>query len=189
MKKLPEVTAQTRRNLLAAFWVLYTEKRIDRITIREITQKAGYNRGTFYEYFTDVYDVLAQMEDSLVPTASELPPFSLPNVNMGMPLNLFMSLYEENSKYYAVLLGENGDPAFAGKLKNAAKPAIRQAFSDNLRISDMEFDFVLEYILSAMIGVMSHWFRLGKPLSSEKLYELIRGITEDGVKMMFHNEP
>ena len=74
MNKQPEVTAQTKQNLIDAFWSLYCEKRIEKITVKEITQMAGYNRGTFYEYFTDVYDVLDQIELSLVPTLNELPP-------------------------------------------------------------------------------------------------------------------
>jgi AcrR family transcriptional regulator len=57
MNRQPEITAQTRQNLIDAFWSLYCEKRIEKITVKEITIKAGYNRGTFYEYFVDVYDV------------------------------------------------------------------------------------------------------------------------------------
>jgi hypothetical protein len=33
MNKQPEITEQTRANLLKAFWSLYTEKRIDQITV------------------------------------------------------------------------------------------------------------------------------------------------------------
>ena len=58
MKKQPQITAQTKQNLIEAFWSLYCEQRIEKITVKDITNKAGYNRGTFYEYFTDVYAVL-----------------------------------------------------------------------------------------------------------------------------------
>ncbi|MBU3114416.1 hypothetical protein [Clostridium lacusfryxellense] len=43
----------------------------------------------------------------------------MPTGNLGMPLDVFFELYEQNNKYYSVLLGENGDPAFASKLKNS----------------------------------------------------------------------
>ncbi|GLC29566.1 TetR/AcrR family transcriptional regulator [Clostridium omnivorum] len=181
MKKQPEVTAQTRQNLIDAFWSLYCEKRIENITVKEITNKAGYNRGTFYEYFTDVYDVLEQIEQSLIPGIDELPPVNFQNENIGMPLNMFMKLYEHNSKYYSVLLGDNGDPSFASKLKNATKPTLRQTFYNN-NIDPVEFDFVLEYVLSSMIGIMSYWFRKNKVLPAERLIELIAELTENGVK-------
>ena len=181
MKKQPEITAQTRRNLVDAFWSLYCEKRIEKITVKEIAQKAGYNRGTFYEYFTDVYDVLEQIEESLVPTVHELPPISIPNANMGMPLDMFMAIYEQNSKYYSVLLGEKGDPAFASKLKNSTKPIIKQAFLDKYDIDPIEFDFILEFILSAMIGIMSYWFMKDKILPAEDLVSLMHDLMENGV--------
>ena len=67
MKKQPEITKQTKQNLSDAFWQIYCEKRIEKITVKDITTKAGYNRSTFYEYYTDVYDVLEQIESSVLP--------------------------------------------------------------------------------------------------------------------------
>lgn len=181
MKKQPEVTAHTKQNLIDAFWSLYCEKRIERITVKEITQKAGYNRGTFYEYFIDVYDVLEQIEQSLIPEVDELPPIIMPGQNIGMSLDMFMKLYEQNSKYYSVLLGDNGDPAFASKLKNSTKPVIKQAFAGNSAIDPIELDFILEYILSGMIGIMSYWFRQGKVLPAKDLIALMYEFMQNGV--------
>lgn len=48
----------TRENLIEAFWELYKDKPIEKITVKEITNRAGYNRGTFYAYFKDTYEVL-----------------------------------------------------------------------------------------------------------------------------------
>lgn len=181
MKKQPKVTAQTRQNLIDAFWSLYCEKRIEKITVKEITQKAGYNRGTFYEYFTDVYDLLEQIEESLVPAINELPPISILNEKMGMPLEMFMTVYDQNSKYYSVLLGDNGDPAFASKLKNSTKPVIRQAFLEKFSMDPIELDFILEFILSAMIGIMSYWFSQDKILPAKDLISLMYDLMENGV--------
>lgn len=181
MKKQPKVTEQTRQNLIDAFWSLYCEKRIEKITVKEITQKAGYNRGTFYEYFTDVYDVLEQIEEALIPDLEELPPISVSSETMGMPIDMFMVLYEQNSKYYSVLLGDNGDPAFASKLKNSTKHIIKQAFQGKYYMDTVEFDFILEFVLSGMIGIMSYWFRQGKILAAKDLIELMYELMENGV--------
>ncbi len=112
MKKNSKVMTKTKQNLIDAFWEIYCEKRIDKITVKEITQKAGYNRSTFYEYFIDVYDVLEQIELSIIPNINELPPIATSKGNFGMPLDLFMKLYDQNDKYYSVLLGDNGDLLF-----------------------------------------------------------------------------
>lgn len=181
MSKRMEITAQTKQNIIDAFWALYCEKRIEKITVKDITNKAGYNRGTFYEYFTDVYDVLEHIENSLIPTLSELPPIVTPEGTLGMPLEQFFELYKKNNKYYSVLLGENGDPAFAGKLKNSVKPMIMKIFEDKPNADRKELDYILEYTLSAMIGIMSYWFKQSDALPSDKLHELINRLTEQGI--------
>lgn len=181
MNKQPQVTAQTKQNLLDAFWSLYCEKRIEKITVKEIAQKAGYNRGTFYEYFTDVYEVLHQIEQSLIPTLGELPPTIKPEQNMNMAFDMFLKQYEEKSKYYSVLLGDNGDPAFASKIKNSIKPLIMKELSGKVNISDIELDFILEYILSATIGILSYWFRMNKILPAEELMALMYQLMDNEI--------
>jgi hypothetical protein len=125
--------------------------------------------------------VLEQIEEALIPKINELPPISLPNENMGMPLDMFMSLYEQNSKFYSVLLGDKGDPAFASKLKNSTKPVIKQVFLEKYEMDPIEFDFILEFVLSAMIGIMSYWFRKDKILPAEDLISLMYDLMESGV--------
>lgn len=181
MGKRLEITTQTKQNIIDAFWSLYCDKRIEKITVKDITQKAGYNRGTFYEYYRDVYDVLEDIENSLIPSLNELPPVKTPSGILGMPLDSFFELYKQNNKYYSVLLGEKGDPAFASKLKNSIKPIIMQVFVDKPDVDLQELDFILEYTLSAMIGIMSYWFEHTDVFSNEKLHDLIYRLMEQGV--------
>lgn len=160
MRKQPEITVQTRQNLIDAFWQLYCTKRIDKITVKEITAKAGYNRSTFYEYFTDVYDVLEQIENSLLPRMRK---FSRPDLSDPSKPPFAKELaktLEEYGKYYAVLLGDNGDPAFQNKMKDSMKTTLKQKLISCKAMDEQQADFILEYTLSAMIGVFSYWLRL-----------------------------
>ena len=181
MNKITEVTSQTKQNIIDAFWEIYCEKRIEEITVKEITNRAGYNRGTFYEYFSDVFDVLDDIENSLIPSLSELPPVSTPSGSFGMPIEAFLTIWEQNAKYYSVLLGDKGDPAFASRLKNSIKPIIMKSLEDipDTDIEDMEY--ILEYTLSAMIGVMSYWFTKEDKSYRDRLFKLIHTLMEDGV--------
>lgn len=179
MKKQPEITAQTRRNLMDAFWSLYRVKRIERITVREIAAAAGYNRGTFYEYFTDVYDVLNQIEESLIPKENELPPIA--GIGVETSLDALLALYEQNSKYYSVLLGVNGDPAFLRKLKTSIKPAVLRLLHAANTVDAVEKDYIAEYILASMIGVLSYWFQTQKSMPAERLIDLMHDVMNNGV--------
>lgn len=181
MKKQPHITEQTKQNIIDAFWGLYCEQRIEKITVKDITNKAGYNRGTFYEYFSDVYAVLEELENSLIPKLDELPPISLPSKALGLPLDSFFELYEKNNQYYSVLLGDKGDPAFTSKLKNAIKPNLMSVFAEKEGVNLTELDYIIEFTLSSMIGIMSYWFTQPNRLSNEELFELIGRLMEQGV--------
>lgn len=67
-KKQPEVTAETKQNIMEAYWELYTSDVQGRITVKMITDRAGYNRGTFYAHFLDMEDLQSQIEDELLPS-------------------------------------------------------------------------------------------------------------------------
>ena len=181
MNKRIDIIAQTKQNLIDAFWTLYREIRIEKITVKDITNRAGYNRGTFYEYFKDVYDVLEHIENSLIPSLNELPPISIGLEMRGMPMNVFFELYEKNNNYYSVLLGDSGDPAFASKLKNSIKPMRMTEFTKDPNLNQEELDYILEYTLSAMIGIMSYWFSQTNKLPHDKLHALIMRLMEQGV--------
>ncbi len=187
MKKQPEITAQTKQNLKDAFWKLYCVKRIDKITVKEIAATAGYNRGTFYEYFTDAYDVLDQIESSLLPNPEEFPAIGITNNLPAEPMGNFIRMYVDNSKYYIVLLGDDGDPAFINKMKNSIMPRLKQTLIDQGAADGFELDYTIEYTLSAMIGVLSYWFRQQDTPPTEKLLNLISEIMRDGVMKIISN--
>jgi hypothetical protein len=44
-----------------------------------------------------------------------------------------------------------------------------------------ELDYTLEYTLTAMIGIMSYWFRTEDDTTKDELFNLIRKLMEDGV--------
>jgi len=183
MKKQPELTAQTKENLIQAFWQIYCARGLEKTTVKEITAKAGYNRGTFYEYFTDVHDVLEQIENSLLPGPQDLPPLSLNN-NSAVPpsIDMFIKMYEKNRKYYTVLLGDGGDSSFQSKIKNNMKAIVKKILMARGVPDDYELDFTLEYMLSAMIGVLSYWFRLEVTPPKDKLLELMYDLMNHGVR-------
>ena len=55
-------TRVTKLLIRRAFLDLLRQKPIQSITVKELCAQAGINRGTFYSHYTDIYDLLGQME-------------------------------------------------------------------------------------------------------------------------------
>ncbi|MCP1427220.1 MULTISPECIES: TetR/AcrR family transcriptional regulator [Paenibacillus] len=66
MKKQPKITEKTRQTFVGVFCELYSQKPIEKISVQEIANKSGYNRSTFYQYFTDIYELLDALENDLL---------------------------------------------------------------------------------------------------------------------------
>ncbi len=181
MKRNPEITAQTKQNLLDAFWELYCKEKIEKISIREIADKAGYNRSTFYEYFTDVYDVLDQIENSVLPNLkSDAVRKLVQKPDLHLSLSHFIRIYSKNKKYYIVLLGENGDPAFQEKVKMVLKSVIQQ----HLQISgtdDLTLECTMEYTASAILGVLTYYYKREAKPKAESIIKLLFDLMDHGV--------
>ena len=186
MKNSEGKKAKTKQLIMDSFWDIYCEKRIEEITVKEVTIRAGLNRSTFYEYFIDIYDVLEQIELSLIPDIDSLPPFKIESQSLGMPLDMFMKMYESQGKYFSVLFGENGDPSFIRKIKDSVKSTIFKTIDS--KTDDLEFDFVVEYTLSAMIGIMQYWFSQDKKIPADKLIELTGNLMDKGVSSYLFNQ-
>ena len=57
---------KTKKQLRSALTSLLLEKDISRVTVRDVADLADVNRGTFYAHYSDVYDLLHQLEDDLL---------------------------------------------------------------------------------------------------------------------------
>ena len=54
----------TKNTIMRVFIELVKVKPVEKITVKEVCEKAQINRSTFYKYFLDCYDVLEQLENA-----------------------------------------------------------------------------------------------------------------------------
>lgn len=55
----------TKTLIRKAFTELLTKKPIQSISIKELCELAGINRGTFYAHYQDIYDLRQKIEDEM----------------------------------------------------------------------------------------------------------------------------
>ena len=176
-------TNQTKQNIMTAFWNLYTENRIEKITVTQICTHAGYNRSTFYKYFLDVYDVLDKIEEQIItPEMLEKSVVSyLLLDNKKLAFENIIQLFEKSSGYIPVLLGEHGDSAFRHKLMNKLIPAV----SSHLNVSitaNKKTKYILEYQSAAIFNTIANWYANGKDIPTEEFIQLLLSISTNGVQ-------
>lgn len=103
---------RTKRLLLESLTSLMKEKPIKDISVKELTDLADINRGTFYLHYRDIYDMLEQLEDEWFADFNELldktPPAPDSTGSVArLSENMFQFLLD-NKDIADALLGPNG---------------------------------------------------------------------------------
>ena len=106
---------RTRNSLFSAFIELRATKPVEKITVKELTEKANISKQTFYLHFQDIYDLSEFLEnDALLSLIGDIPnpEYMLTNpaeasrqlcgafINQG---HLFSILFPDDNRSYGVL--------------------------------------------------------------------------------------
>lgn len=155
----PRVT-RTERLLMDALMNLILEEGYDAITVRDIVQKAGMNRSTFYLHFRDKQDIMSHLENDLLAQLTEAlidPTYSQESARsdyqtFGTPSKTAVALFSHVEKYaplYRTMLVERD---FRARVTHS----IRQ---DILPLMSHELDAA--FGSNGIVGVIIHWLESG----------------------------
>lgn len=173
----------TRKDIMDAFWELYKAKDISKISVREICELAGYHRTTFYAHFNDVYDVLEQLERSLIPSyeliAKKLGS-SYETLNLEHFVQMLLELFQINGEYLRILLGQRRDPYLKDRVKEIIRPIFLQYVKPE-QLSEAYIQYIFEYHVSGVLAVIGFWFENGNDITKEELMNLLLSISNQGV--------
>ena len=180
MKKQPEITAATRKMFIQVFCAFYRTRPIEKITVKEIAEKAGYNRVTFYQYFQDVYDLQAQLEDELIGKIQESITANILGEDIaGNFVQAFSDVFGSQEELARTFLGNPYNTNLARRLPAEILPLVMDTLhipADNIRAR-----YTLAFYLPGVVSLLGTWLQNQGELSPEELGTLLRGILEDGV--------
>ena len=111
---------KTQKLLQDCLAELMKTKKVRDISVRELTEMADLNRGTFYLHYKDVFDLLEKTENGMIEELERLmyrPREADMAVRLSETLADIFHLVQENAGLVEILLGENGDLNFITRLK------------------------------------------------------------------------
>ena len=162
---------RTRKLLIQALTKLLSEKQISDITVKELAEAADVNRGTFYLYYRDIYDMLEKTENEMFAALNELlQAHQVEDVTIQtQPLltDLF-AFIREHQELCKVLLSPNGDMNFLHRLNLVLYEKVRKAWElsgqkTNINIKEDEFDYHYSFLVFGCAGLIRAWVSRGCP--------------------------
>lgn len=163
---------RTRKQLEKALIRLLKKKSIQKITVKELAEEADITRATFYQHYSDPYEMLRQMQDAMMEKFQEIIDETAGGDSHGFFLQLFEYLSDENVRPEILLFdtGEgSGFERIGNKIHNNYMLRWGQKFTgDQMK----QYEYYRYYIVFGCIAVVENWIINGMKETPEQMAEI-----------------
>ena len=168
---------KTKRAIRSAFYELIKEKPLEKITVREITERAEINKTTFYAHYETVYDLVDQLEQEAV--AEVISQLNTAQGLLSSPRAFVKEIYTLLSKNQLCteLFSAPATAQFTAHLRNAILEKVKQDGIDSTQYENI--GAVLVFIFNGIAGLQA-----SAPELAEAQLDTIATFVEGGVKVL-----
>ncbi|KQU57743.1 hypothetical protein ASG66_18560 [Bacillus sp. Leaf406] len=183
---------RTKQLIRDALLDLIPQKGLTKITVKDLTERADINRGTFYLHYKDVADLTDQLKEDIfadIPLlTSKIDPTDIKvaakNNEPYEPIQRLLEYLLSHSDFLRVMLLPQGDPQLTVQLKSSMKENMLKKFDQYLGPESpspaVPADYFMSYITSANIGLLTHWMMSGNDLPVEDIALMMTKIMSQG---------
>lgn len=156
---------------------------IEKITIKEITDKAGVIRPTFYNHFRDKYELLEWI------VREELMKPAMPLFNNGMlreGITFIFTAIENERDFYSKAMKIEGQNSFAEMLESCAREIVFQRMDVSKVEQKMNYSWISPELLAEYYGHMAcfmvmRWISSGMAAPVDELVDMYLTLTQESM--------
>ena len=176
---------RTKARLRQAMTQLMLEKDLSSITVRELTDLADVNRGTFYTHYKDIYDMIDQVENEIFSELEDLLDLHTSEIvqrDIAAVLQEVFRFVGRNQNLCRVFLTRQSADRFFQRLNQLIYRKCLDEWKDLYHTADREAPrYVLEFVVSGTVGLIRAWATNGFPEPPEDVAELANRLILYGV--------
>lgn len=168
----------------------------EEITVKEITERADFNRSTFYLYFQDKYELAESLFSEAIEsyTHAVMSPYEegqIVGLDGDVPSDqLIFNCIEEHKQLFSALDRLQIRPTIYERMEQTCLAL----FSTNIHLvqekndPSINYNLFLHYQIAAMIGLIKYWIRNNFEESATYMSEQFRGFYTYRIKAMNINQ-
>lgn len=159
------MAALTKMAIVKAFEELARVKNVDRITVKEITDKCQISRNTFYYHFKDIYDVLEEMLNQRVEQMIETLELNMQSGNSVQDTRRAGMRYILDNRELFFNLYQSADvqevKMYLDKSSSVLGHYLIDRLSEGMNVSERDKDLIISFYQYAHAGMMAEWLEKG----------------------------
>ena len=178
---------RTKKMIRESFFELLSEKNINEISIRELSDRADINRGTFYAHYEDIYALLSELESEMINEIGEMLEKHSPDELKKDILPLIKDIFgyvENNKKVFASFFECERNLEFTQQVLEIIKEKCFydwDAIYNNPKKANYELYYA--YIWSGCIGLIRYWLYNSNE-SVDEISQIARDLIFSGVNVI-----
>ncbi|TWE01912.1 TetR family transcriptional regulator [Neobacillus bataviensis] len=166
-------TLYSKKVIIDAFLKLLQEKNLNKITVTDICKEADINRGTFYSYYNDPFDLMRSIEEEMIEkmmrTINISGDESIKNI-----LNDIFNLILENIELCKIIFNEkNGSHVLNTILKSVYVRTIEEQKRRFPNANETQLEYCFTYTTGGTIEVVRKWINDEMKLPAEEVIRIL----------------
>lgn len=175
---------KTKSAIRKALAAIMTDTDVSRITVKKISKVADINRKTFYTHYTDVYDILDEIEDEMIVSLSETvrqSDFSKLRFDPYQIFDRLTVLVNADFGFYRSMLQTGAYSNFFNKIKDLLKESLLGRLPDEYKKNQTALTTSVEFIAAGAISAYRQWFNSDRTQSLEEISNTIGALAISGL--------
>lgn len=173
---------RTKKALRDALFELLENKAMNQITVTELTTLADVNRATFYFYYTDLNDMVDQIQNETYKTFMNVLCESIPNVatieGFAEYANRLLVFCKEHETLCRFIINNDANNHLYQKMQTLVLKNISN--SNDVFANNNPAKYSTSYVLSGVTGILTDWLNDGMSIPTEELANYIASVYFNG---------
>lgn len=169
----------TKNKLKEALLQLLKDRPLSKVTITQLCNVAGINRGTFYAHYSEPSDLFTAIETDLIDTIK--PMLNSHQEDMSSWLPSVLEVIKEKDAATQIIISSIDNSPLLQTIFDSIRTKSIQEYRNLLNESDpVILEYYFEFCLSGAVHIITSWLRSGAKESPDKISEIINQLVPNG---------
>ncbi len=185
MNEFDERYSTAEEAIIDAFFLLVKEKDFEKITVADVTKKAGIVRSTFYNHYENIPALTEAAENKTIDDIFHLMESFHPQNDVDLCRSYFLAIcnYTQKNPFLSNLLKSARGDGFFEKAITMFHKYVTNATSttNNVLIDSERYSYLIAATIGCNIGVLHKWVSEDYASPAEEIAEILTLIFLGGV--------
>ncbi|MCZ4581039.1 helix-turn-helix domain containing protein [Gordonia amicalis] len=159
---------------------MMVERDYDRISVRDILDRADTGRSAFYAHFRDKDDLLLASSVEYLRDVLAVPlppdPAAPPDSERLAPVPRLLVLAQQYPEVYRVLVGRSTGGTVLRSMRDVVERLLTEQMAGRLEVAEQDFAATIAFLSWGVVGMQAAIADSGGALTARRAYDIVAGL-------------